>query len=243
VALPCSGGVVDLLSPMPGAWLAAEVSAAALAVTLTEALQTLQTGERFDRSYATNVDLAETTAAHRGGEFKGADGQFQFARAIECYEALIDQTCAAGRPDARGPTDSDCGSHWRRRAAGDGIGQGTEETRLASECCCPSGTGGAAAEELLKAGIGFVSLHMRKGLADPRAGFSSTAGYAARGRQYFMRIYLMRHGWLAGRYWAGVQPSALKFLRDRHAAQRIDRIAGRRLGYRLSRFIPYKVTR
>jgi glycosyltransferase involved in cell wall biosynthesis len=96
VALPCSGGVVDLLSPMPGAWLAAEVSAAALAVTLTEALQTLQTGERFDRSYATNVDLAETTAAHRGGEFKGADGQFQFARAIECYEALIDQTCAAG---------------------------------------------------------------------------------------------------------------------------------------------------
>jgi glycosyltransferase involved in cell wall biosynthesis len=116
VALPCSDGVVDLLRVTRGAWLAPEVSAGALAATLTEALHTLQPGERFDRSKP--IDLAPMefapsdldpshlamanippiyTAPENGnGEFEGAASQFQFARAIEYYEALIDQTCAAG---------------------------------------------------------------------------------------------------------------------------------------------------
>ena len=41
VATPCAGGVVDLLRDRPGAWLAAEVSAPALADSLLVALQTL----------------------------------------------------------------------------------------------------------------------------------------------------------------------------------------------------------
>ena len=47
VALPSSGGVVDLLRDRPGAWIAAEISAEALAVSLLEALAALRPGERF----------------------------------------------------------------------------------------------------------------------------------------------------------------------------------------------------
>jgi glycosyltransferase involved in cell wall biosynthesis len=47
VALPSSGGVVDLLRDRPGAWIAAEISAEALAASLLEALAALHPGERF----------------------------------------------------------------------------------------------------------------------------------------------------------------------------------------------------
>jgi hypothetical protein len=39
--VPSSGGVVDLLRNRPGAWLAAEISASALAESLLAALQLL----------------------------------------------------------------------------------------------------------------------------------------------------------------------------------------------------------
>jgi glycosyltransferase involved in cell wall biosynthesis len=51
VALPASKGVVDLLDKMPGAWLAKDVSASALAVSLLEALRALQPGQRFSHSF------------------------------------------------------------------------------------------------------------------------------------------------------------------------------------------------
>jgi glycosyltransferase involved in cell wall biosynthesis len=47
VALPASGGVVDLLRGRPGAWLAPEISSSALAASLLAALEALQPGERF----------------------------------------------------------------------------------------------------------------------------------------------------------------------------------------------------
>ncbi len=47
VALPSSGGVVDLLKDRAGAWIAAEVTAEALAASLLEALAALGPGERF----------------------------------------------------------------------------------------------------------------------------------------------------------------------------------------------------
>jgi glycosyltransferase involved in cell wall biosynthesis len=51
VATPASGGVVDLLRDLPGAWLAREASPAALASTLLEALGELSPGQRFHRSF------------------------------------------------------------------------------------------------------------------------------------------------------------------------------------------------
>jgi glycosyltransferase involved in cell wall biosynthesis len=46
VAMPSSGGVVDLLSNRPGAWLAADISAAALADALLTALHVLHPAQR-----------------------------------------------------------------------------------------------------------------------------------------------------------------------------------------------------
>jgi glycosyltransferase involved in cell wall biosynthesis len=69
VASPASGGVTDLLRDQPGAWLATEVSARALAATLLAALQTLQPGERF-----AHVFIEE----------------FRLAGALHAYESLIE---------------------------------------------------------------------------------------------------------------------------------------------------------
>ena len=71
VALPASGGVVNLLENQPATWLAQEISAPALAASLLSALKTLQPGERF---------------AHPFVE------QFAMDRAIHAYEDLIDAT-------------------------------------------------------------------------------------------------------------------------------------------------------
>lgn len=71
VAVPSSQGVVDLLRGQPGAWLAREISAPALAATLLSAMETLRPSERFAYSF---VD------------------EFRFDRAIPAYERLIDAT-------------------------------------------------------------------------------------------------------------------------------------------------------
>ena len=51
VATPASGGVVDLLRGRPGAWLAPEISAEALAATMIAALERLRPGKRFAQSF------------------------------------------------------------------------------------------------------------------------------------------------------------------------------------------------
>jgi glycosyltransferase involved in cell wall biosynthesis len=71
VALPTSGGVVELLRKQPGVWVADEVSAEALAASLLSALGSLRQGERF---------------AHPFVE------EFRMDRAIKAYEALIDRS-------------------------------------------------------------------------------------------------------------------------------------------------------
>ncbi len=76
VALPASGGVVNLLSGQPGVWLAPEISAEALAVSLLAALHALRKGERF---------------AHPFVE------AFRLDRAIQAYENLIDQSLELAR--------------------------------------------------------------------------------------------------------------------------------------------------
>ncbi len=49
--MPASGGVVDLLRGQPGAWVASEITAAALAVTIITALETVRPGQRFSHSF------------------------------------------------------------------------------------------------------------------------------------------------------------------------------------------------
>jgi glycosyltransferase involved in cell wall biosynthesis len=71
VALPASGGVVDLLRGHPGAWLAPEVSATALGTTLLDALAKLTPGQRFTHAFIE---------------------PFRMERATRAYEELIDAT-------------------------------------------------------------------------------------------------------------------------------------------------------
>jgi glycosyltransferase involved in cell wall biosynthesis len=75
VALPSSQGVVELVRNQPGVWLAAEISAEALAATLFEALTSLQPGQRFAHPQR---------FAHSWIE------EFRLDRAIQACECLID---------------------------------------------------------------------------------------------------------------------------------------------------------
>jgi len=52
VAAPCSGGVVELLRTQPGAWLASEATAEALASSLLEAIRALRPWQRFERGFS-----------------------------------------------------------------------------------------------------------------------------------------------------------------------------------------------
>ncbi|MFY9854469.1 MAG: glycosyltransferase [Terracidiphilus sp.] len=70
VALPASGGIVELLRDQPGVWLAPEVSAEALAASLFAALGALRPGERFAHAFVE---------------------EFRIDRAIAAYEELIDR--------------------------------------------------------------------------------------------------------------------------------------------------------
>jgi len=76
VVVPACEGIVELLHGQTGAWLAAEISVAALAGSLLEALRALRPGERF---------------AHAWME------SFRMERALEAYEELIDATMKEGR--------------------------------------------------------------------------------------------------------------------------------------------------
>lgn len=71
VALPASGGVVDLLRDQPGAWLATKITSESLAASLIQALEVLQPGQRFSYTF---ID------------------EFRTERAIHAYEGLIDAT-------------------------------------------------------------------------------------------------------------------------------------------------------
>jgi len=75
VALPASGGVVDLLQGQQGCWLAPEVSAHALSASLLSALQTLRSRQRFQHTFIEAIKMDPAIAA---------------------YEQLIDATIQGG---------------------------------------------------------------------------------------------------------------------------------------------------
>jgi glycosyltransferase involved in cell wall biosynthesis len=69
VATPASGGVVDLLHGQPGAWIATEITAEALAVTIITALETVQPRQRFAHSFfASTTGIARHESPERDAE-------------------------------------------------------------------------------------------------------------------------------------------------------------------------------
>ena len=72
VALPASGGVIDLLRNRPGAWLASEISASALGGTLLEALDTLhpESWLQHDASANAAAQHSHDSAARHGAALR-----------------------------------------------------------------------------------------------------------------------------------------------------------------------------
>jgi glycosyltransferase involved in cell wall biosynthesis len=59
VATPASGGIADLLRAQPGTWLAPGISVSALSATLLDALDSLSSGQRFQRSFSMTANRRE----------------------------------------------------------------------------------------------------------------------------------------------------------------------------------------
>lgn len=100
-----------------------------------------------------------------------------------------------------------------------------------------SGSGGAAAGELADAGVSYLSLEMRKGLADPR-GWIRFHRWLRREAPHILHAHLPHAAFLArwSRLWAPT-PVLIDSLHTSHTGP-----FGRRLGYRVSRWLPDRVT-
>ncbi|MGA9464432.1 MAG: glycosyltransferase [Terracidiphilus sp.] len=100
-----------------------------------------------------------------------------------------------------------------------------------------SGTGGAAAQELIDAGVEFMSLRMRKGLADPR-GWWGFHRWLVQKRPALVHAHMPHSAWLA-RWSRPLGPSFA--LVDTIHTSSVGTL-GCRLGYRLSDQLTDQVT-
>lgn len=100
-----------------------------------------------------------------------------------------------------------------------------------------SGSGGAAAAELRRAGVTFLSLEMRKGLADPR-GWIRFHRWLRRERPDVVHAHLAHAAWLAR--WSRLA-APIPLLVDTLHSSGTGKLR-RRLGYACSRWLPDHVT-
>lgn len=100
-----------------------------------------------------------------------------------------------------------------------------------------SGTGGDAAGELAAAGVEYLSLAMRKGLADPR-GWIRMNRWLRREQPEIVHAHLPHAAWMAR--WSRLAAPVQVVIDTIHTGS--TGTAGRRLGYRWSRWLPDRVT-
>ena len=100
-----------------------------------------------------------------------------------------------------------------------------------------SGTGGAAAKELEHADIAFLSLEMRKGLADPR-GWLRFHSWLRREQPDVLHAHLPHAAWLAR--WSRLAAPVPLVVDTLHSSA--TGTAGRHFGYRCSRWLTDHVT-
>jgi glycosyltransferase involved in cell wall biosynthesis len=100
-----------------------------------------------------------------------------------------------------------------------------------------SGSGGEASAELAAAGVTLLSLHMRKGLADP-GGWMRFNRWLRRERPDVVHVHLPHAAWLAR--WSRVAAPVRVLADTLHSSS--TGTLGRRIGYRLSNWLPDKVT-
>ncbi len=100
-----------------------------------------------------------------------------------------------------------------------------------------TGSGGQAAHELANAGVAFLSLEMRKGWADPR-GWVRFHRWLRRERPEVVHAHLPHAAWLAR--WSRLCAPSPVVIDTLHSSWTGP--LGRRLGYRLSGWLPDHVT-
>ncbi|MDR3799208.1 MAG: glycosyltransferase [Terracidiphilus sp.] len=100
-----------------------------------------------------------------------------------------------------------------------------------------SGTGGAAAKELTHAGVAFLSLQMRKGLADPR-GWLRFHNWLRREQPDVLHAHLPHAAWLAR--WSRLAARVPLVVDTLHSSATGG--TGRHFGYACSRRLPDHVT-
>jgi glycosyltransferase involved in cell wall biosynthesis len=100
-----------------------------------------------------------------------------------------------------------------------------------------SGTGGAAARELAHAGVAFLSLQMRKGLADPR-GWLRFHNWLRREQPDVLHAHLPHAAWLAR--WSRLAAPVPLVVDTLHSSA--TGAMGRHFGYACSRRLPDHVT-
>jgi glycosyltransferase involved in cell wall biosynthesis len=100
-----------------------------------------------------------------------------------------------------------------------------------------SGSGSKAAAELSAAGISFLSLGMRKGLADPR-GWIRFHQWLRRERPEIVHAHLPHAAWFAR--WSRLAAPVRVLVDTLHSSS--TGTFGRKLGYRFSNWLPDKVT-
>jgi glycosyltransferase involved in cell wall biosynthesis len=100
-----------------------------------------------------------------------------------------------------------------------------------------AGTGGDAAGELAARGIDFLSLEMRRGLVDAR-GWLRLHGWLRRERPEIVHAHMPHAAWMAR--WSRLAVPVRVVVDTIHTSA--TGTAGRRLGYRVSQWLPDRVT-
>jgi glycosyltransferase involved in cell wall biosynthesis len=217
VALPARGGLAELLNDRPGIWVAPQISADALSTTLRTALGAIQPGQRFAHDWI---------------------HQFRMDRVIQLYEKVID-TLLIRRPGMNHialmvPTIDRLGGAERQVLL---VAKGLLKRGRRVTVIALSGNGGEAAGELLNAGAGFMTLAMRKGLADPR-GWIRLHRWLRRQAPDVVHAHLPHAVWMAR--WSRLFAPVRVLVDTVHTSA--TGAVGRRLGYRWSNFLSDRVT-
>jgi glycosyltransferase involved in cell wall biosynthesis len=117
------------------------------------------------------------------------------------------------------------------------LARGLQEREWRVTVIALSGTGGEAGPQLMAAGVGFFSLRMRKGLADP-AGWIRFHQWQRRHKPDIVHAHLPHAAWLAR--WSRIAAPVRVVLDTVHTSS--TGTSGRRLGYRLSGWLANAVT-
>ena len=225
IALPASGGLTDLLADQPGAWLAPEICAESLAATLLIALQQLSPNQRFDHHFM---------------------APFQLQRAVGAYEELIDAVLPTPLPNANSTPlplkhialvipslDRIAGAEQQTIL----LAAGLQQRGWRVSVVALSGQAGPAADSLTAQGVQFLTLGMRKGLVDPR-GWIRFHRWIKHEKPDIVHAHLPHAAWFAR--WSRLASPLRVQLDTLHSSSTGS--LGRHLGYRLSNWLPDRVT-